>query len=116
MEEIPHLFWDCEKVRLIWEHLEQVLLEYNLDGIITKTRALFGENKTIGAGWKNSILSLTRYYVWTQKFFKKQLNSIAYNNFIKDRLGLQYKIFTKKQLLDKIEPNWLILFEAFGVN
>ena len=68
-----------------------------------------------GAGWKNSILSLTRYYVWIQKFFKNQLNIIAYNNFIKDRLGLQNKIFTKKQLLDKIEPDWLILFEAFNV-
>ena len=96
MEEIPHLFWFCNRVKSLWLLLENILLNIGLPLNITKLLAIFGDNKSNGGSWVNSILSLTRYFIWVEKFRKGTLSGDSFKLFMGMRLKVMKDIFTKK--------------------
>ena len=113
MEEIPHLFWGCVKVNRIWQHLRSILEDLGLESNITKALALFGDIKFNGAGWKNTLLILTRYFIWRKKFFKENLEVISYRAYIRSELQ------TIKQILDtkhgEADSEWSSIFAEFDL-
>ena len=114
LEEIPHLFWFCNRVKTVWLLLENVLFDIGLPLDINKLLAIFGDNKSNGGSWVNTILSLTRYFIWVEKFRKGTLSGNSFKVFMGLRLKVMKDIFTKKNYIN-IDPAWGTLFAEFIV-
>ena len=116
MEEIPHLFWFCNRVKLVWLYLENILFDIGLPCTITKTMALFGDNKSNGGSWINTILALTRYFIWVEKFRGGILSEDAFRLFMGMRLKTMELFFSRKNCHDNLDPSWWILFAEFSLD
>ena len=78
--------------------------------------ALFGDIKSNGGSWTNTILAWTRYFIWVEKFKGGLLSEEAFRLFMGMRLKTIQKVFAKKNQHEIIDPSWWILFAEFSLD
>ena len=112
MEEIPHLFFFCNKVKILWLYLENTLFDIGLPLTITKFLALLGDIKSHGGSWINTILALTRYFIWVEKFKGGNLSVNDFRLFMEMRLKNMREMFIRKSVHNNIDPAcWTLIAE-----
>ena len=82
------LFWGCNQIREFWHFVEEILRNFFPDFVISSKEAIFGHLSSNGDSIFNTILTLSRYFIYINKFAKKALNEIHYINYIKDELNI----------------------------
>ena len=115
LEELHSLMWSCGIVRQFWKMVENMLQNFFPGFVLGRREAIFGHSGSEGDSTFNTILMLSRYFIWKNKFTTKKLDEINYINYIKDQLELIYncKIVKEKQVA--FLEDWKALLEHFGI-
>ena len=83
--------------------------------VLGRREAIFGHSGSEGDSTFNTILMLSRYFIWRNKFTTKQLDEINYINYIKDQLELIYQCKIIKEKKIKFLEDWKALLEHFEI-
>ena len=83
-EELHLLMWGCGVVREFWLMVANFLSNFYPNFILGRKEALFGDNNSSGSSAINTILLLARYFIWKQKFTKKDLDEVLFINYLSD--------------------------------
>ena len=115
VEELHLLMWGCGVVRQFWKMVENMLLNFYPGFVLGRREAIFGHSGSEGDSTFNTILMLSRYFIWRNKFTTKNLDEVNFLNYIKDQLELIYycKIAKEKQIA--FLEDWKALLEHFGI-
>ena len=82
---------------------------------ITRTGAIFGDIFSPADGWKNTLLILTRYFIWKQKFGQKVLSFIAHKNFLTHKLKSISEVLKFKNRENELDRNWSDMLMVFNI-
>ena len=115
LELLPTLVWSCPKDRELWNIVENILVSFFPDFRLGMKEAIFGDYNSKGNSVINTIILLTKHFIWIQKFSAKNLNELHYNLFMKKELYLLLKVMQEKNLREKFENEWANILEHFGV-
>ena len=112
VEDLLHLFFNCEHVRNLWDELKAWLLSLNFQNldwnVIDVILGIAGENPVI-----NHILMITKYFIYRSSIAKHQLSLTK----LKNCIYLYYK--TEKQIskgqnkIHKFQEKWSNFNEVF---
>ena len=86
LEQISTLFWTCPVVQDFWKIVENILQLHSLGFKITRKEAIFGDINTRADSVENTVLLLSREFIWIQKFTTKKLDETIFINFMKNQL------------------------------
>ena len=83
--------------------------------VLGRKEALFGDANSTGDSVFNTMLLLSRYFIWKQKFTSKELDEVNFINYANDHLSLIYncKKITGKEAL--FLTDWAVLLDHFQV-
>ena len=83
--------------------------------VLGKKEALFGDPNSAGDSVFNTMLLLSRYFIWKHKFTSKELDEVNFINYVKEQLSLIYncKKITGKEV--QFLTDWAVLLEHFQV-
>ena len=73
-EELHNLLWGCKVVGQFWQMVGNTIENYFPKFILGRKEALFGDIITSGESPINTLLILSRFFIWQQKFTTKQLD------------------------------------------
>ena len=114
-EKLEMLLWGCQIVREFWTVVENILKDLFQDFILTQKEAIFLSSKHDSDTAVHTVLLLSRYYIWRQKFLDKKLDTSAYKNYMKTELWYCFNSI-KIKLSGKVIPNdWGPILEYFKV-
>ena len=114
-EELHSLLWGCQVVRQFWQMVGNTIGNYYPEFVLGRKEAIFGFAKEKGTSAINTILILSRYFIYQQKFNTKKLDDVHYINFIKDQLSLIYiSQKAKNKEIDFIK-DWVYFLDHFDV-
>ena len=116
LERISTLFWTCSVVKGFWETVENILQLHSLGFKITKKEAIFGDNNTRADSVENTVLLLSREFIWIQKFTSKKLDDTIFINFMKDQLKQIVHIAFIKNKSTDILKCWGPILQFFDVD
>ena len=57
-----------------------------------RKEALFGDQNSPGSSVVNTILILSRYFIWKQKFTSKKLDEVTFINYMRDHLLIIFRV------------------------
>ena len=78
-------------------------------------RLYYNHNGSEGDSTFNTILMLSRHFIWKNKFTTKKLDELNFRNFIKDQLELIYYCKIAKEEKNAFLEYWKALLEHFGI-
>ena len=87
-EELHFLMWGCGVVRQFWTMVENMLRNFYPQFVLGRKEAIFGHPGSEGDSIFNTLLILSRYFIWKMKFTKRILDEVDYLNYIKQQLFL----------------------------
>ena len=114
-EELHYLLWGCQVVGLFWQMVGNTISNYYPEFVLGRREAIFGYANEKGTSPLNTILILSRYFIYQQKFNKKLLDDVHYINFIKDQLSLIYNVQKNKNKEIDFIKDWKFFLEHFDV-
>ena len=98
LERLSNLFWECPLVQNFWEMVENVLKSCTPNFKLGKKEAIFGDMNTTATSVENTVLLLSREYIWVQKFTSKKLENNSYINFLKNEVTQLFEIIQIKDI------------------
>ena len=114
-EKIESLLWECQKVREFWTLVNDILKELTPTFQLKQKEALFTYANSPSWSALNTVLSLSRYFIWIKKFGNKKLDVLSYKNFMRTEIWYSAKVH-KKRFNDGILPeDWIWVCNTFGV-
>ena len=85
IENVSHVFWDCDLVWQFWQEVQVWLQQFNVSSTITKNMVLFGFHKESSSSKINVTLLLGKTYIWKNKFRDTALSINAFKKLIKNK-------------------------------
>ena len=85
-ENLHLLFWGCEVVQEFWCMITNLVRNFLPKFQLGRKEALFGDQNSPGSSVVNTILILSRYFIWKQKFTSKKLDEVTFINYMRDHL------------------------------
>ena len=76
----------------------------------------FGDMNSTANSVENTVLLLSREFIWVQKFTSKKLDIITYINFMKQELTQLYEIVQIKNKTNEFLKCWLPILDFFEVD
>ena len=102
-------------VRQFWQMVTNTINNYQPGFILGRKEALFGDVKSLGVSPVNTILILSRYFIWQQKFTTKALDDVHYINFMNGKLNLVYQCQKLKNIELNSIKDWRLFLSHFDV-
>ena len=116
LEKIPVLFWECPVVNSFWANIGNFLRSIFPNIELSKREALFGDMMSKPDSIINTILLLSRHYIWKQKFTSGRLMWDRYIQYLKEELTLIYCVMKFQNEPEKVRNLWGPILELVGVN
>ena len=116
IERLSNLFWDCPLVRDFWEIVENILKNCIPTFKLGRKEAIFGDMDTRANSVENTVLLLSREFIWVQKFTSKKLDIVLYINFMKRELTLLSEIVQTKNETNEFSKCWPPILDFFEVD
>ena len=113
LERLPSLFWDCPTVKQFWMTVCTFLSNFIPTVVLGQKEALFGDINHKPESMVNTIIALSRLFIWKQKFATKQLDEAEYFKFLERELIMAYTVLNAKQVPENIDIQWALLFDFF---
>ena len=99
-----------------WEIVENILKNCSPTFKLGRKEALFGDMDTMANSVENTVLLLSREFIWVQKFTSKKLDIIMYINFMKQELTQLFEIVQIKNKTNEFLKCWLPILDFFEVD
>ena len=110
LEVLPALFWDCPKVNAFWALIANFLRNFYPHIILGKKEAIFGDASSKRDSVFNTILSLSRAFIWIQKFTSKKLEWNRYQNYLRVELNLVSTLLETRAAPSEVLHCWEPIF------
>jgi hypothetical protein len=108
--------WGCEVVRQFWSMVGNLFSNFYPNFVLGRKEAIFGHSGSEGDSIFNTILILSRYFIWKQKFTSKRLDEVDYINYIRGQLELIYFCKIANEKIDGFRKDWESILEHFQVH
>ena len=82
---------------------------------LRRTEAIFGDTKSEPTSVTNTLLLLSRHFVWIQKFTSKKLDEVIFINFLKSQVGLLANVMKSKDKDCKFLKDWENILNHLGI-
>ena len=107
-ETLVHLFWDCPRVRKVWEKMFEMLTEkYNIQDIrANPTSVIFNKIVHPTKHIAKLLCLLTKQYIYRQKCKGEKLNFVALRNIIRTTENIEKYIAGKNNRIRLHERKW----------
>ena len=115
LELIPDLVWGCRMVSDFWSMVGNILNLYFPNFNLGRKEAIFGDHKSNGNSVINTIIVLSKQFIWTEKFGKKDLNEMHYTLFMRKELKLLLEIMQFKGEMTTLNTDWADILQHFEV-
>ena len=83
--------------------------------ILRRKEAIFGDVKSEPTSVINTLLLLSRHFVWIQKFTSKKLDEVVFFNFLKSQVGLLANVMKLKDKECKFVNEWGNILNHLGI-
>ena len=103
LERLSFLLWDCPKVLQFWTMVFAFLSNFMPQVGLGKNEALFGDINDKPESMVNTILVLSRMFIWRQKFSTKRLDDANYFRFLRYEL-LSISFILQKEMHSECIP------------
>ena len=103
-------------VQVFWEMVKNILKLHFLSFKITRKEAIFGDQNTRADSVQNTVLLLSREFIWVQKFTTKKLDNTTFIYFMKNQLKQLVHIALLKNKLADFLKCWDPVLSIFYVN
>jgi hypothetical protein len=107
--------WGCGVVRQFWGMVEKIFSNFYPNFILGRKEAIFGHSGSEGDSVFNTILILSRYFIWKSKFTTKHLDEVDFINYLKGHLELIYFSKRNYEKQAKFIENWSLILDHFQV-
>ena len=114
-EKLKTLLWDCQVVQDFWKIVHNLLSAHFPGFILGVKEAIFGDLESEGSSVQNTILLLSRQFIWRQKFTSKTLDEVQFINFIINELKNLFNAQFYKGKVQQFIHDWQTIFDHFGV-
>ena len=115
LETIPNLLWGCPVVREFWNMVGNILTYYYPQFRLGRKEAIFGDISTCSSSTINTLLSLSKQFIWNQKFSSKRLDEVKFINFIKQELKLLMDVMDSRGKIIEFREQFDSILEHFGI-
>ena len=92
-----------------------ILKLYFPDFNLGRKEAIFGDDKSNGNSVINTMIILSKQFIWTEKFGKKDLNELQYTLFIQKELKLLLEVMQFKGEIQSFNADWAEILQHFEV-
>ena len=115
LERLPTLLWVCPVVREFWLMVENIITFYFPQFKMGRKEAIFGDTNSKGSSVINTMLFLSKQFVWNSKFGSKKLDEVSFILFMKKELSLLLDVNLYKNRLPAFSMEWLPILEHFEI-
>ena len=84
--------------------------------VLGRKEAIFGHSGSEGNSIFNTLLVLSRYFMWKMKFTKKILDEVDYLNYIKQKLELIHYCKKAKEKQNEFNEEWKLILNHFDID
>ena len=98
-----------------WRMIANLVRNFQPKFELGKKEALFGDQNTPGSSVLNTILILSRYFIWKHKFTSKTLDEVTFINFVKNHLQIIFQVQKLKKKETDFLINWRVWLDHFLV-
>ena len=96
LERLPEMLWSCPVVRDFWVMVGNTLNIYYPQFKLGRKEAIFGDINSGGDSVINTVLLISKQFIWRQKFGSKSLDELTYILYMKSELNLLLEIINHK--------------------
>ena len=115
IEKLSKLLWGCQVVQDFWLIISNILTFHFPGFNLGIKEAIFGDIKTAGSSVTNTILFLSRQFIWRQKFTAKTLDEVDFIIFLRDELKKLINIHIYKGKMHLFIEEWHAVLNHFEV-
>ena len=115
LECLPFLLWECPVVKEFWATVSNFLNNFSNNVNLGKKEAIFGDLNDKAESLVNTIIALSKYFVWTQKFTSKKLDEAHYFLYLKKELTTISFLLKSKYDPPTYSKKWDQVFNFFGI-
>ena len=115
-EELHFLMWGCGVVRQFWAMVENMIANFYPRFVLGRKEAIFGHFGSDGNSIFNTLLVLSRYFIWKMKFTKNILDEVDYLNYIKQKLELIHYCIKAKEKQKEFNDEWKLILNHFDID
>ena len=115
-ELLPNLLWVCPVVQGFWEMVGNILTYYYPQFHLGRKEAIFGDINSKPCSVINTILLLSKQFLWKQKFTSKKLDDVMFINFMRTELNQLVNIMQIKEKSAEFLKNWDSILDHFEVS
>ena len=116
LERLHLLFWGCAVVREFWNMIANLISNFFPSFSLGRKEALFGDEKSAGDSILNTILILSRGFIWQQKFTSKELDEVNFLNFTRGHLFTISNCQKLKGKESEFWMDWKVILDHFQVD
>ena len=114
-EKLSKLLWGCQVVQEFWIMISNILTFHFPCFKLGIKEALFGDIKSDGASVQNTILFLSRQFIWRQKFTTKTLDEVNFIIFMRQELKNLFNVHFYEGKLHLFIIDWQAILDHFEV-
>ena len=96
LERLPEMLWSCPVVRDFWVMVGNTLNIYYPQFKLGRKEAIFGDINSGGDSVINTVLLISKQFIWRQKFGSKSLDELTFILYMKSELNLLLEIINHK--------------------
>ena len=90
-ERLPFLIWNCPVVRDFWCMVGNILTSYYPDFRLGQREAIFGDINSKGDSVINTVILISKQFLWRQKFGSKNIDELQFILYMKSELEFLLK-------------------------
>ena len=115
LERLPFLIWSCPVVRDFWEMVGNILEFYYPYFTLGRKEAIFGDIKSKGDSVINTMLLLSKQFIWKEKFGSKNIDEVKYITFMRKELNFLLESMNYQGNGIKFRTEWNNILEHFNI-
>ena len=116
LERLPDLIWSCQEVRGFWNMVGNVIAFYFPQFKMGRKEAIFGDINTKGDSVINTLLLLSKQFLWQQKFGSKIIDELQFIIFMRRELSFLLKVMEYKGKKLEFLNDWVQIFQHFEID
>ena len=116
IERLPFLIWNCPEVRDFWSMVGNFLNSYYPDFRLGQREAIFGDIDSKGDSVINTVILLSKQFLWRQKFGSKNINELQFILYMKSELEFLVKTAEFKEEKSSFFMAWDKILKHFDLD